>query len=206
MIRAFIAIPLEDAARSAVIEVIDALRASWGLGKGAARNSAGKEGGITWVGRDGIHLTLKFLGSIDERDVLRAKGALDALKDMRSFRMDLCGIGAFPSAERPRVLWVGIRQAGQVGALAGRVEESIGDINREDRPFSAHITIGRVRGTARAAPASGYGPLEIARELWDDKTISTSLVDRVVLFQSILGPGGAVYRSLHEGALRKEAL
>ena len=206
MIRAFIAIPLEDAARSAVIEVMGALRAPGGRGKDAAGNSAGKDGGIAWVGRDGIHLTLKFLGSVDERDVLRVKGALDALKGMRAFRMDLCGIGAFPSAARPRILWVGIRQAGQVGALAGMVEGSIGDINREDRPFSAHITIGRVRNPARTAPASGYGPLEKARELWDDKTIGTSLVDRVVLFQSILRPGGAVYRSLYEVALRKEAL
>ncbi len=204
MVRAFIAVPVGDAAKSAVVEVMDTLRASGARQKDAAVRSAWKA--VRWVSRDGIHLTLKFLGDIDEHDVLRAQGALDALKDMRAFRIDLCGIGAFPSVTGPRVLWIGVRQADQVRALAGRIEGTIGDINRENRSFSAHITVARLSDPAGVVPAGRAGPLEKVREMWDDQIIGTSPVDRAVLFQSILGPKGAVYLPLYEVALKKEAV
>ena len=190
MMRAFVALPLEDTARAALGKLIDELRAS---GMGAKQR-------VRWVERNNIHLTLKFLDAIDEQQVRRVMDAMDTLKGMPAFRMEMHTLGAFPSLARPRVLWIGIEQQEQVRALFDKLEVSIHDLNREDRPFTAHITIGRVDG-----PVDSRG-LEKIKKVWDDTTISNSFVDRVVLFQSILGPKGAVYRSLYTVELNKEAL
>ena len=95
MIRAFIALPVEEAARSALRKVIDELRP---VGMGAKRS-------VRWVERDNIHLTLKFLNTIDEQQVKRVTEAMDTLTGMKAFRIELHTIGAFPSLARPRVLW-----------------------------------------------------------------------------------------------------
>ena len=189
MIRAFVALPVEDAARSVLGKLIDEIRTS---GLGTKQN-------VRWVERDNIHLTLKFLNAIDEQQVRRVTEAMDALRGMRAFRMELHTIGAFPSLARPRVLWIGIKQQEQVKALFDKLEVSLHDLNSEDRPFTAHITIGRVDGTVDTQG------LEKIKKVWDDLTISSSFVDRVVLFQSILGSRGAVYRSLYTVELNKEA-
>ncbi len=162
-------------------------------------------GRVRWVDRENVHLTLKFLGGIDERQVQRVKEAMDTLKDAAAFRMDLSGIGAFPSVARPRVLWLGVMQSGRVKELFDGIESIIGDINREKRPFSAHITIGRVTGEGLGGPGA-QSTLEKVRDLWEGKIISSSLVDRVVLFRSTLSPKGAVYRPLYKVDLKKEAL
>ena len=190
MIRAFVALPLEDAARAAIGKLIDELRSS---GMGTKQR-------VRWVERDNIHLTLKFLNAIEEQQVKRVTEAMDTLKGMKAFRIELHTIDAFPSLARPRVLWIGIEQQEQVKALFDRLEVSLHDLNREDRPFTAHITIGRIDGTVDSRG------LEKIKKVWDDTMISNSFVDRVVLFQSILGPKGAVYRSLYTVELNKEAL
>ncbi len=198
MIRAFIALPFEDTAKQAVIKIIDSLKAPADSDRSHALNTT------RWVEKNNIHLTLKFLGMVNDQQVKRAKEAMDTLKSMDAFRMVLQDIGAFPSLARPRVLWIGIKQCEPVKALFDKIEESLRDINREDRPFSAHLTIGRA---GRDAGANDHSPLlEKVKKLWDGKTISNSIVDRVVLFQSILSPKGAVYRPLYVVELKKEAL
>ncbi len=187
MIRAFIAIPFEDAAQSAIMKIVDELQ----RGAGHA---------VKWVDKDNLHLTLKFLGNINEDQIQRVKNAMDALKTIDIFTMDLYGIGAFPSVTRPRVIWIGIKQKEEAKALFDRIEESISDINREDRPFSAHITIGRVKDKFDSRG------LEKVRNLWNDKIICRSIAERVTLFQSMLSPKGSVYRVLYEVNLKKEAL
>jgi 2'-5' RNA ligase len=190
MIRAFIAIPIEDAARFAILKIIDALKSSPGA----------SGGDVTWVAKENMHLTLQFLGNIDEQQVKRVKEAMDEIKGIKAFRMDLQHIGAFPSIARPRVLWIGIKQQEQVKELFDTIEASIGDLHKEDRPFSAHITMGRVHGVL-----NNQG-LEKNKKIWDDKIISSSVVDRVVLFQSILSSRGAVYSSLYTVDLKKEVV
>lgn len=167
----------------------------------ALRRAAGREEHrVRWVDEDSLHLTLKFLGSVSEDQVRRAKKAMDALTTVHGFTMDLYGIGAFPSVARPRVIWTGIKQAEEVKKLFDRIEDSLSDINREDRPFSAHITLGRVKGTIDSTW------LEKIRNLWDGKTICSSAAGRATLFQSMLSPRGAVYRVLYEVNLKKEEL
>ncbi len=191
MLRAFIALPLEEAARAAIAGIIKTLN-------GAGREQAGR-GRIAWVRPENIHLTLKFLGSIDEAGVRRAKEALDAIGDSAPFSLDLRGIGAFPSPARPRVIWIGIGRHEQVQALVDKLEARLHDLHSEDRPFSPHITIGRVRDPFPLAV------LEKRKGLWNDAVIASSLVDRVTLFRSLLSPQGVVYRPFYTVRLKKEA-
>lgn len=187
MIRSFIAIPIEEHAKLAVLKIIENLKASTGMN-------------ARWITKDNIHLTLKFLGNIDEKQINRVKHAMDSLKDAGVFKIDLYQIGCFPSISKPRVIWIGIKEEEQVKRLFEKIEAHIGDINKEERQFSAHITIGRLKGYIN------LHELEKLQKLWNDTIISSSFVDKVVLFQSILSPKGAVYKPLYEVKLKKEAL
>jgi len=186
MIRAFIALPVNDDVKKKIVHIINTLKPV--------------AGNVGWVNKDDLHITLKFLGSVDDQQIQRAKAAIDTLKTVSAFNADLFGIGAFPSIARPRVLWIGIKQYEKIKAMFDSVETAIVDINKENRLFSAHITIGRVKGIFYKQE------LEKVRKLWDNKTIGSTVVNRAALFQSILTPEGAVYRVLHEINLKKEAL
>jgi len=101
-----------------------------------------------------LHLTLKFLGDVAES---RIGAIVDTLKgatsDARVFDAELRGLGAFPSATRPRVVWAGVSEgAHAMVELAGRVDGALAALGfaREGRPFSPHVTLGRVRQPGRS--------------------------------------------------------
>ena len=145
-------------------------------------------------GRNETHLTLKFLGEIDPARVPSLAGALrEALRGVPAFSVTLEGVGAFPSSERPRVVWAGLTEGrdGVVG-LAARVEaaaESAG-FPRESRPFAPHVTLLRVRGPRDLAAAH-----RLLGEL-DGQRFGTSVVSEVVLYKSELRPEGPIHRAL----------
>ena len=134
-VRAFVAVSVDDAVENAVAALVDELR--------AGRN----DGGIRWVRRGNLHLTLKFLGPAVPA------GKLEPLKPMLEriaaetapFELSVRGVGGFPSLERPRVIWVGLEGEG-LGQLARRVEEAAVrcGFEAEKRAFTGHLTIGRV--------------------------------------------------------------
>lgn len=185
MIRAFIAVPFEDNVKSEILKVIDSLKPY-------------AAGHVRWVTNDNIHLTLKFLGNIDDYQIKRVKDAMDTLKDVKTFNMDLYKIGGFPSLLKPRVIWIGMKQEDKIKYLFDRINALISDINKEGREFSSHITIGRVKNHLNG------DKLEKIKKLWEDKIICSSTVNRIVLFQSILSPKGAVYKSIYHVDLKKE--
>jgi 2'-5' RNA ligase len=134
---------------------------------------------VRWVSPAAYHVTLKFLGWA-RREVI---GAIDdavgaALTGERAFQLIVRGAGAFPRADRARVLWVGVSDPG--GALArsaAAVERALAPLGfaPEGRPFHAHITVGR---TERVADA---GALLLP---WSERTFSTTRVDAVSLYES----------------------
>ena len=152
---------------------------------------------VVWVGTDNFHLTLKFLGSVDAERVSALTGALTtAAGTCASFPLGLRGLGAFPSAARPRVLWAGIDAgAAPAASLAERVDEALAALGvpREARAFSPHVTLGRVR-QPHAQPrlvevlATGgvFGRVEVAH---------------VSLMRSDLSPRGARYTELARAPL-----
>jgi 2'-5' RNA ligase len=147
---------------------------------------------VAWVGRDNLHLTLKFLGTVAAARLPAVTAALEAaVARVGAFRLALSGLGAFPPGPRPRVLWAGVREgAAQAGDLAARVDAALAplDIAPETRPFSAHVTLGRVR-SRRADP-------RLAAALARASVFGQQHVAAVSLMRSELGPRGARYSEL----------
>jgi 2'-5' RNA ligase len=181
-VRSFVAILLSDEVRAAVAREIERLRAA------APR--------VGWVAPENLHLTLKFLGEIPPDALAQVKEALaEAVQGATPFALAFHGLGAFPGLVRPRVLWVGVALGGpEARALQERVEVALArrGFPPEPRPWSPHLTIGRVRepkgvgalqqAVARAGQAD-YGRLEV-------RVLS--------LMRSDLGPGGSRYTLLAE--------
>ena len=151
---------------------------------------------VRWVAPEQLHLTLKFLDDITEaqrRDVERSLRWIAAVE--APFSAQLGALGAFPLLQSPRVLWVGL-QTGAEDAI--RIAEAIErearliGLRQEERPFSAHITLGRVR-TSR-----GIGALveRIRNVRWSSP--AAWRVEMISLYQSVLGSNGPRYSVLAE--------
>ena len=152
-------------------------------------------GNVRWVKPQGIHLTLKFLGDVDPARVEEILKVVDvASYGTKPFQLALSEVGAFPNLERPRVIWVGLQ--GEMEALAmlqRRVEEEMAslDFSKEERPFSPHLTLGRVGRNWRRRGGQGFdlSKLKVEEE-------ATWRVEEVHLMQSTLTPSGAIYDRL----------
>jgi 2'-5' RNA ligase len=153
--------------------------------------------GLRYVRVEGIHVTLKFLGEVPRPKVSAIQEALGAAVPARpGLRLRPGGLGTFGGRQRLRVVWIGLEgDVEELAALASRVEKVLEPLGfpRERRPFTAHLTLARVRDSAspeerlRVVDAVEGCPLPAMPEF---------AVERVSLMQSILGPGGAVYRQL----------
>ncbi len=99
---------------------------------------------VNWVAKSKIHLTLKFLGNVDEKIIPRIIGKLKEIK-FDSFELELDNFSAFPNENNIRVLWVGVMNFNKVIELQQEIEDQLRDYFEKDREFSAHITLGRVK-------------------------------------------------------------
>lgn len=155
---------------------------------------------VKWVRAHDIHLTLKFLGEIPRirlADV--GAGVREAVHELPSFQLILGTLGAFPNLDRPRVFWIGVEKGSDpLVALQRRVETVLcaSDFVREERPFSPHLTIGRVR--------SPKGLSHLIEAVRNTRFLSPEfLVDRVAIIRSELLPAGPIYTVLEQVELRK---
>ena len=132
-----------------------------------------------------MHITLKFIGDVDERRIPKVvESVRAACRDRRRFDITLSGTGCFPNRNRPSVVWIGASPAEELTSLAdeiGRRLSSAG-IKFDDKPFKAHITIGRCKG-----PADLSGFLDSHKgEVFTEFTCS-----EVLVMKSVLSPAGA---------------
>jgi len=148
--------------------------------------------GIAWTDPHRIHLTLRFLGDADPAMLERLDGRLrEVARATGPVEVRAGGTGAFPGWSRPRVLWLGVESGGTVERLAGAVESEAraAGFDAEERPFTPHLTLGRVRsprGVQRAVAAiRGWEVDPRPRR-----------IDEMVLYRSRLGPGGAHHDAL----------
>ncbi|MBI2218086.1 MAG: RNA 2',3'-cyclic phosphodiesterase [Candidatus Rokubacteria bacterium] len=171
---------LDDAVRGALGRRIDT------LGRVA--------GGVGWIAAENLHLTLKFLGRVDEARLGEIRAALDrAVAGAAPFELRIEGLGAFPTTTRPRVIWAGVADGGRaLGELAARVDAELAGVGfeREARAYSAHVTLGRAREPRR------HPGLTAAIEKGAGERFGTVRVDRVSLMRSDLSPRGARYTEL----------
>ena len=189
------AAPLGEAARAAVADLMEELRAFEHAG-GAGPGRTGVPGrGLRWVRPDGLHVTLRFLGPTEDDRLPALRNAVEAAAaGLGSFPASLEGGGTFPRPDAPRVLWIGVAEgAAGLSRLAGRLGDALAAAGwpRDDRPFSAHLTLARADGVADGARVAARLVARAAdlRAAWS--------VDRVVLYQSLTGGGPARYVPLH---------
>jgi 2'-5' RNA ligase len=144
------------------------------------------------VAADNLHVTLKFLGETDLAVVPQVTDVIDrACENQAAFVMKLVGLGAFPYAARPSVIWVGLEEAlplEQIGAVLENQLESLG-FARERRPFHPHLTLARVKSRP---------PDELHRLLAEEAStdFGTATITAVTLYQSELHSEDARYREL----------
>jgi len=176
-VRLFTGIALTDECRAAIAEAVASLRAD--------------PAPVSWVARENLHITLKFLGEIS-RD--RVGAVVEALAvtaaGLQPFVLEAEGAGAFPGTRNPRVLWVGLREPLElVRELQENMENALSGAGfpREDRPFHPHITVGRARGVLPPAWGDRFVRALAGRRFGEVP------VPKITLYESRLSAGGAVY-------------
>ena len=165
---------------------------------GAGTAELRRRSGVRWVDPGALHITLKFIGASDEG---RADEVAASLRRVAAghapFDVGLSGVGAFPSLRRPRVVWVGVGPIAELARLQGEIEAALEElgIEREERGFSAHITLGRARrGSAvDAQRLESLARRAVIRGSWR--------VQSVDLMESRLRPTGAVYEVRESASL-----
>jgi RNA 2',3'-cyclic 3'-phosphodiesterase len=167
------------------------------------------------VGADGwrltspalMHITVRFLGNVPGDRVEALTRALDVVAQRRApFTVRLEGVGMFGSAKQPRVLWAGVRddEKASLAALANDVDASIDPIvaalvGPRDRPFAAHVTLGRAKPKLRDRPAAKVAHPERARANEEGAMPLSMAVEELVLFDS--APSPLAYTAVWRGRL-----
>jgi len=159
---------------------------------------------VRWVPARNVHLTLKFLGDISPSSVdLIQQMLLAEASQFPAFEMQVEGLGCYPNPRRARVLWVGLKAPPELASLQRAVEAAAARLGyeSEERGFSPHLTIGRVRQNASAADLQKVrGALEATQV----PALGTVRVDAIHLFKSELHPQGSIYTRLFSAPLRAD--
>jgi len=195
VIRAFLAVELSPGLRAKLAVVQQEL-------KRRIEPEMKRDMRISWAQPASIHLTIKFLGDMDEQviDPLRAALA-QAIASQIALNVPLERLGAFPRPQSPRVLWVGPSENWERGMEAKRVAEIHGAIEqaceelsflRETRPFSPHLTLARIKvGERHVGVALAKGGV-LDRPL----SLGSLAVESIALMKSELKPTGSIYKKL----------
>jgi len=156
--------------------------------------------GVRWTQPEQMHLTLCFLGEVEESRLDELSAALEeAVVGGSAFDLRLEGCGVFPERGRPRVLWVGLDgDLEALQALQRRVVEAVGSwgSHRETKPFHPHLTLGRVRPDADLGEAT----VTLLQDAEGPRSIQWR-VREVSLMSSDLTPSGARYTVIRSAAL-----
>ncbi len=190
--RLFVAVDLDEAVRQAASAVGDR------LARALQKAAPGRTPGVSWVRAGNLHLTLRFLGEIEEFRAAALVARFAEPLRLSPFEIDLAGIGVFPAAGSPRVVWVGVTEGRpELVSLAASVEDRLDacGFGREPRQFQAHLTLGRCREplTPRAR--------DVLVDHAEAVTVGRSRVDHVMLMESQLSAGPPVYIARARAAL-----
>jgi RNA 2',3'-cyclic 3'-phosphodiesterase len=157
---------------------------------------------IRWVPPPNIHMTMLFLGDITEPMASAVKDMLEPVAgNFEPFELSCVGMGAFPDVAQPKVVWAGLGEgADKIAQLHGAIRERLeaAGFHFSDRPFAAHITVGRVKSGPPGVLASCLAE-EAAREF------GTGVIRQLHCFRSDLSPAGAEYTTLWALPFQKKA-
>jgi 2'-5' RNA ligase len=159
------------------------------------RQLAGHDDGIRWVQPENIHLTLKFLGDVEDREIYSVCSAVkQATSNCQAFELSCRGVGAFPSLHHPRTIWLGVQDAeARLAALYSEVQDSLCNLGfaAESRRFHGHLTLGRVQ-----ANRLGQDKLREVIEANSDTVFGPLAVDELIVYASELSRDGPNYTVL----------
>ncbi|MFH1665241.1 MAG: RNA 2',3'-cyclic phosphodiesterase [Candidatus Omnitrophota bacterium] len=177
--RCFIALEFSDEAMKEFLRTTDILRKA--------------DAEIKWLSADTVHLTLKFLGDIPEEKAPVITARLrETVRGCRPFTIEFSGIGVFPGWDRPKVLWIGVgKGAREVVDLASRVDGAMAleGFEQDERPFSPHITMGRIKGPKNKKKLEG-----LLKSIHVEP--ASSFISRIIVFKSVLTEKGAIHTPL----------
>lgn len=194
-IRAFVAVELPENTKQALgdIEVRLKRRLIGSLGSKWAEQS------LKWVSPESLHITLKFLGYVPSESIGEIEEALrQATADKPAFRLALDGLGVFPGYVKPRVIWVGMKgDLERLVSLQAQVEAAMADLGFpvEKRPFTAHLTLARVRETASVGELRLIGQC-VKEFIGAPINAQAIVVEHISLMRSELSRQGARYSRL----------
>jgi len=177
--RTFIAVEAVDEVYSRAQDAIDELRA-------VASH-------VKWVAADNLHWTLQFLGDLNDEEIAEVCLRVSRIcAEVEPFTVEALGVGAFPSIERPRVLWIGARDGNDAfRQLQSAIDDSLAKLGfrSEQRQFVPHLTLGRVCPGNNAALTQKLAELTEFSAGWMS-------VDEVIVFASELNRQGPKYMPL----------
>jgi RNA 2',3'-cyclic 3'-phosphodiesterase len=190
VIRAFIAVDLSPEVERSLEQVLGQLQQSL------------RGGAVRWVPSKNIHLTLKFLGDVSVKN-------LDLLKDILSseavkyspFEISAAELGAFPSIQRARVIWVGVKAPPTLAQLQHEIDVETAHLGYppDERKFSPHLTLGRVARNASPEDSRRIGEALSGTRIG---SLGTARIEAVHLYRSDLNPQGSVYTRLYSALLK----
>jgi 2'-5' RNA ligase len=188
--RLFVGVELGETVRTEAARLVDDLR--------RRASTLAPRAHITWVSPERIHVTVRFIGHVDDARGSVIAGVLEPPIDVEPFELVVAGTGAFPDRGAPRVIWAGL---GDGVASLEAVERAVTSrltplaIPPEDRPYRPHVTLARVKEA---------GGLRVAALLdgWREHRFGVRRVDAITLFESRLSLKGPTYVPLHRTALR----
>lgn len=150
---------------------------------------------VKLVEPENVHITLKFLGDTEEALIDDIEQIMkDAVKKSKPFTIQLKGAGVFPNQKYIKIVWIGIKQGEQIGAIAQAIDEHLSTLGfaKEKRAFSSHLTIARVRS------ARNKQELLQVLEKYNDVLFAEIMVDMITLKKSELTQKGPIYTTLRE--------
>jgi len=186
MLRAFIAIEINDQIKQKISKLISILKKS--------------DTDAKWADEGQMHLTLKFLGNINKDKLLEISDAMSFISNnFKPFAVSFSKIGAFPDTNHPRVIWLGVDKGSEnLKILNDKIEATLEKLGfvKESRKFEPHLTLARIR-----SPKNISNLIKLIRETSYDIG-NEAPINKLTLFQSSLDPKGAVYSVLLEKFLQ----
>jgi RNA 2',3'-cyclic 3'-phosphodiesterase len=191
-VRLFVALEIPEAVRSNLTALIDELRTV------DTRSTKNKP---RWIRPENLHVTLKFIGHVAPERLDPIRSELADVRSTAAVTVRFHGLGFFPNARRPRVLWAGVEASPNLAAIAGDIDQRLSklDIQGEQRAFTPHLTL------ARFEPPGVSPTLQVAIEKDKTRDFGELHANAFHLIESKLKSSGAEYTTLQSFSFASEA-